>query len=402
MSDSTLPTKILIIDADRSVGQGMKAPLEKQNVKVDLAADLSTGLYLFQQNIYPVVLIELAFEELPGLVLIQRWRQHENPDKRNTAFVLLSGNRASDNMREKKLIDELEDLELLYKPVNPIQLLPILARAMQTRGRRLKYGEIAGRVMQLASRPETVAAAIDLVKSNMKELGPRGQDLLREVHEAQLKWDKALDVVDGMLTSKPDNLSAVNHKGRLLLKLGRNQEALKYMELADKQAPQNIQRINEMAIAYLKTNHPDLSIEKMKEVIKYHPDQPEIKFDLFAKLQEYGFDQHAVNLCKDTTGPLEVVRHYNNKGVALAKAGNVEGAIMEYERALLFFPKYKENYRILYNIAMAHLSYKTRGHYEIAMDYIGKCLELNKSFDKALKTREQITEQLAKKGKSAS
>lgn len=402
MNDKNLPTKILLIDGDKSVGQGLKAPLEKQNIKVDMASDLSSALYQFTNNIYPVVLIEIAFEELPGLVLIQRWRQHENLEKRNTAFILLAGNRASDNMREKKLIDELEDIDIIYKPVKPIQILAYLARAMQSRSRRLRFAEIAAKARQLAARAETIPAAIDLIKMSAKDIGPKGDDLLREIHEVQLKWDKALEVVDGMLTTKPDHLSAMNHKGRLLLKLGRNEEALKFMEMADKQAPQNIQRINEMAVAYLQTNNPDLSIEKMKEVIQYFPDQPEVKFDMFAKLQEFGFDQHAVSLCKDTSDPLEVLRHYNNKGVALSKAGNIDGAIMEYERALLFFPKYKENYRILYNIALAHLSYKTRSHYEIAMEYCNKCLELNRKFDKALKTREQITEQLAKRGKTAS
>ncbi len=402
MNDNNLPSKILIIDGDKSVGQGLKPQLEKHNIKVDTAGDLSSGLYLYSQNIYPVVLVEIAFEELPGLVLIQRWRQHENPEKRNAGFILIAGNRNNENSGEKKLIDELEDLELLYKPLSVIQLLPYLGRAMQTRSRRLRYGEISGKALQLAAKAETAPAAVELVKSNAKDLGARAPDLMREVHEVQLQYQKALDIVDGVLGQKPDNLSAMNHKGRLLLKLGRSEEALKAMELADKQAPQNVQRINELAMAYLRANHPDLSVEKMKEVIKYHPDQPDIKFDMFAKLQEFGYDHHAISLCKDTTAPLEVVRHYNNKGVALAKSSNVEGAIMEYERALRFYPNYKENYRILYNIALAHLSYKTRSHYEIASDYVDKCLQLNPKFEKALKTREQISEQLNKKAKTAS
>lgn len=402
MNDNNLPSKILIIDADRSVGQGLKPHLEKYNIKVDTAGDLSSGLYLYSQNIYPVVLVELGFEELPGLVLIQRWRQHENPDKRNAGFILIAGNRNNENLGEKKLIDELEDLELIYKPLTPIQLLPLLSKAMQTRSRRLKYGEIAAKALQLAAKPDTMSAALDLIKLSAKDLGHRAPDLAREVHETQQQYQEALEVVDGVLVQRPDSLNAMNHKGRLLLKLGRSEEALKAMELADKQAPQNVQRINELAMAYLRTNRPDLSVEKMKEIIKYHPDQPDIKFDMFAKLQEFGYDQHAVALCKETTAPLEVVRHYNNKGVALAKSGNTDGAIMEYERALRFYPSFKENYRILYNIALAHLSYKTRSHYEIAIDYVDKCLQLNPRFEKALKTREQISEQLNKKGKTAS
>jgi tetratricopeptide (TPR) repeat protein len=265
--------------------------------------------------------------------------------------------------------------------------LPLLKKAMLTRTRRLRFAEVSAQAMKLASRPETVQNAIDFVKGNLNDLGPRGHDLLREMYEAQKSWSKAMEVVDGILLQKPENLNAINHKGRLLLKLGRHDDALKYMEHADKLAPNNIQRINEMAMAYLAANKPDMSVKQMRELIRYHPDQPEVKFDMFARLHEFGFDDYAISLCKDTTDPLEAVRHYNNKGVALAKAGNIEGAIMEYERSLRFYPKYKENYRILYNIALAHLSYRTRSHYEIALDYVMRCLEMNDKFEKAIKTR---------------
>ncbi|WP_141736041.1 tetratricopeptide repeat protein [Oligoflexus tunisiensis] len=402
MSDNTLPQKILIVDADKSVGQGIKGPLEKHKIKVDCASDLSTGLYMFNQNMYTVVLIELSFEELPGLVLVQRWRAHESVDKRSTSFILVAGNRDGHDPAKAKLIEELDDIEVIYKPLNPIHILPMLKKAMMTRTRRMRFSEVSAQATKLAARPESVQTAIDFVKSNLKDLGPRGHDLLREMYEVQKSYPKAMEVVDGILLQKPENLNAINHKGRLLLKLGRPDDALKYMEHADKLAPNNIERLNEMAMAYLEANNPDMSVKQMRELIRYHPDKPEVKFDMFARLQEFGFDDHAIALCKDTTDPLEVVRHYNNKGVALAKGGNIEGAIMEYERSLRFYPKYKENYRILYNIALAHLSYKTRSHYEIALDYIMRCLELNEKFDKAIKTKEQIEDQLSKRNKTAS
>lgn len=400
MTDPTLPQKVLVVDADRSVGQGLKGTLEKYNIKVDLAPDLSSALYLYNQNLYPVVLVDLLFEELPGLVLIQRWRSHEVHDKRHAGFIVMSGNRNTHEASDRRLVEELEDIEMIHKPINPLHLLPLFKRFMQIRQRRIKFGEISAQALKLAGHPDTFQAAVDFVKANMKDLGPRGSDLLREVLEMQKKWRKALDVVEDVLTQKPSSLSALNHKGRLLLKLGKPHEALRVMEVADKQAPANIQRINEMAIAYLETKMPDQSVSKMRELLRYHPDKPDIKFDMFARLQEYGYDDHAISLCKDTTDPLEVVRHYNNKGVALAKSGNVEGAIMEYERALSFFPKYKENYRILYNIALAHLSFKTRSHYEVALEYVHQCLELNRGFDKAQKTKELISEQLNKKGRA--
>lgn len=402
MTDVSFPQKILIVDADKSVAQALKGPLEKQGIKVDSAADLGSALYMFNQAIYPVVFIDIAFEELPGLVLIQKWRQHENPDKANTGFILIAGNRNKGDAGEERLVQELDDLEVVYKPINPIAILGLLKKVMGIRHRRLRFKEISDQTYKLAGNSKTVGSAVEFVKSNMKDFGVKGQDLLREVWEIQQQWSPALDVVESILKVKADQLSALNNKGRLLLKLGQTEEALKFMELADKQAPNNIDRINEMALAYLVAKKPDSSVEKMRQLIKFNPDQPDMKFELFGKLQEFGYDEHAIKLCKDTTSPLDVVRHYNNKGVALAKNNNIEAAILEYERALKYFPKYKENYRILYNIALAHLSYKNRSHYEIALDYIKRCLELNPKFDKALKTKEQIEGQLAKANRSAS
>ncbi len=401
MSDASFPQKILIVDADKSVAQALKGPLEKQGIKVDSAADLGTALYMFNQAIYPVVFIDVTFEELPGLVLIQRWRQHEVPEKANTGFVLLTGNRNKGDAGEEKLILELEDIEVVQKPINPISILTVLKKAMGNRSRRIRMLEVSQQAQKLASNSKTASAAVDFVKSNLKDLGLKGQDLLREVWEAQSQWKPALDVVDGILKVKADALSALNHKGRLLLKLGHTDDALKFMEMADKAAPNNIDRINEMAIAYLAAQKPDLSVQRMKQLINFNPDNPDMKFDMFAKLQQYGYDDHAIALCKDTTTPIDVVRHYNNKGVALAKNNQVEDALLEYERALKYFPKYKENYRILYNIALAHVSYKTRPHFEIALDYVKRCLEMNPKFDKALKTKDLLETQMSKWGRSA-
>lgn len=402
MSDASFPQKILIVDSDKSVAQALKGPLEKQGVKVDAAADLGSALYMFNSAIYPVVFIDIAFEELPGLVLLQKWRQHEIPEKANTGFVLMAGNRNKGDVGDEKLAGELEDIEVIQKPVNPIAILSILKKAMSNRARRIRIWEVSQQAYKLAGNSKTAASAIDFVKSNLHDLGLKGQDLLREVWEAQSQWQPALDVVDGMLRVKADALGALNHKGRLLLKLGQTDEALKFMELADKAAPNNINRINDMALAYLAAKKPDQSVEKMKQLINFNPDQPDMKFEMFAKLQEFGYDEHAIALCKDTTSPIDVVRHYNNKGVALAKNSQVEDAILEYERALKYFPKFKENYRILYNIALAHVGYKNRPHFEIALDYIKRCLELNPKFDKALKTKEIIETQLAKSSRSAS
>ena len=67
----------------------------------------------------------------------------------------------------------------------------------------------------------------------------------------------------------------------------------------------------------------------------------------------------------------------------LAKEGKVQEAIQEYERALRFYPKFKENFRIYYNLALGHLQLKTPDDLTKAGTYLNKTIELNPSFDKA-------------------
>ncbi len=402
MGDNDLPSKVLLIDQDKSIANGLKRPFDQAKIKLDAATDLGTALYVFNQNIYPVILIDIDFSELPALVLVQRWRSHDNLDKKCSGLVLLLGNRRALEPAEKKLIDELEDIEVLVKPIVPPKLLALLQKSFQKRNQRLKYAELVRQARTLASKAETLPEAKVFVQTQLKHLGAKGYDLLRELYEQTQEITQALDAVEGWLKAAPKNLSALNHKGRLLLKLGKIQDALKIMEEADKEAPQNIDRINDMASAYLLAKNPDKAVEKMREMIHLHKDQTELKFEMFSKLYEHGFDDHAIHLCKETSDPREVVRHYNNLGVALAKGDQVDRAITEYERALRYFPKSKENYKIFFNLALSHITYKNSDHYLLARDYLKKSLELKGDFDKAQRTLESVEDQLKKWKKTAS
>jgi Tfp pilus assembly protein PilF len=77
------------------------------------------------------------------------------------------------------------------------------------------------------------------------------------------------------------------------------------------------------------------------------------------------------------------VRYYNNKGVILAKDERYDDAIKLYEMALRFFPKYKENYRILYNVALSYMKMRTPDAQTKAVMALKKATELNPGFTKA-------------------
>ncbi len=388
------PKKILMVDDDPTVATVLENQLQPYGVQLAKAANLDTALYLFNTQRFELVLVELEFEPLSGLALVQKWRQHEIEDKRLTPIIVMTG--LQRDAFDENLLKEIGDVEAIMKPFTAVQLHPVVQRALQRHTESAKYEEVHKMAVKMIGPGRDASKAIAYVTKNLEGTGVRGKRMLGDLYEAGEQYDDGLKVVSQLLQQTPEDISLLNSKGRLLLKLGRFQEAAQHMEKADQMAPGNIERINQMALMYLKMNDPQMSVKKMKDLIKLNPENPDLKFDMFTKLHEHGFDKEAQAFCKETTGPQEVVKHYNNKGVALSKTNNTEAALTEYERALQYFPTYKENYRIYFNIALAHVAQKTQAGLELAQEALKKCLELNPGFEKGVKTLEAVEKNLEK------
>ena len=123
MADNNLPTKILIVDDDPSVGIALENAMARHKITVAKASDLETAIYKFNTERFEVVIIELEFGPLPGLALIQKWRAHEMMEKRNTGFIVAASSQRTAG--QDNLAGELSDIETVVKPIKDIQLLSI-------------------------------------------------------------------------------------------------------------------------------------------------------------------------------------------------------------------------------------------------------------------------------------
>lgn len=385
---ANMPNKILIVDDDPSVAQALEQPLARYNVKIDKATSLETALYLFNTQRYEVVLVELEFAPLKGLALVQKWRAHDSKEKRCAAVIVMSGNKSLGT--NEGLIKELGDIEVITKPFSMVQVLPYLSRGLATHKRLVAIIELKDKVLTFYEKSQDFDKAALQVQKRLPELGAKGLEILYDLYEKGSRFEDALALVNPMLERDANNIGLLNAKGRLLMRLGRFAEAKTCLQKSDELAPQNIERLNEMATAYLHLKDPDNSVKKFKEILDMSPENPDVKFEMFSKLYDFGYDEQAIKFGKETAKPMEIVRHYNNKGVMLSKDGKVAEAIIEYQRALKFFPQFKENYRIHFNIALAKLQHKSREAYVEAADSLKKCLELEPTFDKAKKALESI------------
>lgn len=384
MNQPKSPKKILIIDSETLSAAEHKTFLEKQGMSVVTAPDYTSGLYLFNQNVIEVALVSLELEGMSGLTIVQKFRANENILKKFAGIILMSKSRERD-ATDMNACKELGGIEIVAKPFKTVTILGHLQKTFAKRNLDIAVAEFKEKVLNYHREKQDFDKAIEAVKKKMPELGSKGPELLLNVYEESGKFEEALKFTDGMM-ARPEfkaDIRLTNTKGRLLMKLGKFAEAKEFFEVADKMAPHNLERISQMAKMYLELKEPNKSVSKYKELIEMTPENKDVKFDMFAQMQEHGFEAEAVQFCQETTGPAEVVKHYNNKGVILAKSNDQTGALKSYEDALKFYPQFSENYRIHYNLALGLLKSTQADRVPKAIAALEKALQLSPDYDKA-------------------
>lgn len=381
---STMPKKILIVDDETLGVNEHKTFLEKQGMTVLTAQDYASALYLYNQNMIEVALVALQLKDMTGLTLIQKFRTTEILEKKCGGFILMAKGRER-QATETNVSKELGGIEIVAKPFKTVSILGHLNRAYSKRNVDINIATFKLKVLNYHKEKHDFDKAIEAVKKKMPEFGARGPELLLGVYEEAEKYPEATTLVSSML-ERPEykgDIKLVNLKGRLMMKLGRFAEAKECYELADKLAPKNMERVAQMAAMYLELKDPKKSVEKMKDLMQMNPDNPAMKFDMFAQLQQHGFDADAIAFCQETTKPDEVIKHYNNKGVSQAKSGDQPSALKSYEEALKFYPEFAENYRIHYNLALGLLKSEIPDRVVKAISELEKALKLSPGYEKA-------------------
>ncbi|WP_141734494.1 response regulator [Oligoflexus tunisiensis] len=396
MTTDNLPPKILIMDSDRTVLGPLIEPFSKMKVEIFAAHDLETAMYRFNKQFFKVVLVEQQFPELDGVAIIQRLRQHPVREKALASFVMVTNNSGM-TKEQMALLEELGQIQTVGKPLAWGPLVSIAQKAFRQAVKRELIDKMRTDIVSEMNGTfefNRVNEKLDDLKNALEE---EYIPLKLELYEKSKNYREALQFIQSLDPGKIDSLRRLNMLGRLYLKLGRLEDAQKAFEEADQQAPRNLERVTQMVDLYLQMRIPEQAIEKGKEIIEFNPDRPEIKFDLFKKLEDNGFSDEAVAFCRDTTSPQEVVTYFNNKGVVLAQTEHLPEAITEYGRALNYYPKHKSVHAIHFNLALAMLKSKNPKSVAQAIRHLEIALELNPNYEKA----QHMLEKLKKVQRSA-
>jgi len=395
MTNTNLPKKILIIDDDPGDLKSLENIIAGQKINVVCAKDWSSALYQFNTQKFDLVIVELELDEMLGTALIQKWRSHEVESKRDCAYILSTGmNRSA---RDDALILEIGDVGKIAKPFKLPTVLGALGKAMAVNNQRVKIISVKEKLIDPLIKQKKFDKAVGVADEKLMPINNKGKHLAAKVYEEAGELTQALEIVTGLSQAESNNMAYINDVGRLNMLLGDNAAAKKAFETADKIAPMNISRLNDMATLYLEMKEPENSINKFRQILDLTPENQEIKFDMYQRLMNAGYQEQAQKFCRETSTPIELIRHYNNKGVVFSKESDYVSAIDEYKKALKLIPKAKEIYRIKYNMAIAHINLKHYDHIVTAHGLLKECLELKPDYDKARKKLEITERHLEKK-----
>lgn len=381
MTQENLPQKILVVDNDMGILNAVTNGLIPYKINVIIAKDWESALYQFNTNKTDLCLISLELENLPGTALVQKWRNHENETKRSFACILSSSQQTT--AMDHALLKELGDISVIQKPIQIPKLLSLMAQAMNLKNRRQQLIKIRSQLIDPLLQQERYEEAARMAGQKLEPLGDRGVFASSQIHIDAGKYERAKTLLKQLSQQDSGNISYHNELGRLYLMSGQLKEAQASYEAADKVAPGHLQRIRDMAHMYLQLNKPEESVKKFGDLIRLNPEQPDIKFDIYQDIMDAGFTQHAQDFCKQTSTPKELIRHFNNKGVMYSRQEEYNNAIDEYQKAARLIPGHKEIYRILYNMALAHINLKHPEHLKQAHLLLEQCLELKPDFEKA-------------------
>jgi tetratricopeptide (TPR) repeat protein len=387
--ESDLPKKILIVDKDPNVATKIVDSFEKIGVQITIAQDFHTAKYRFDKEFYRVVLIAAKFEEHDALDLIQKWRGHEVVEKRHAGFIIMSQYQVS---KEKMtLMEELSGVKILPKPLSFGDTLNVVKQCFAYGKDKVKKEKVHKQIVdQFEEGKLDIEGAIALTYTSKDHLKDAFYPLVVDLHRVDESLVEAKNILKNAPRNAMEPLKMFNLKGEVHLMLGEHDEAKACFLKADQLAPRNVERISKLVDTFLELKQPDLAVARQKEILDMNKDDDDMKFDMFKKLEDYGYSEHAIEFCKEISNPLEVVKYFNNKGVSLSKTGNSMEAIKEYKRALQYFSKSKKNYILYYNIALSLLKTKNKKNLKPALESVEKSLKLKSDFEKAWDLKERI------------
>ncbi|MBP2664943.1 MAG: arlR [Firmicutes bacterium] len=127
--------KILVVEDDDPLREAIVSLLTEENYLIDEAATGDEGLYLAQQGIYELLILDIMLPEITGLEIVKKVRAADN----EVPILLLT---ARDSVADKVNGLEIGADDYLVKPFAIQELLARIKALIRRRGSMASDGKI--------------------------------------------------------------------------------------------------------------------------------------------------------------------------------------------------------------------------------------------------------------------
>lgn len=338
----------------------MSALTKTGNYEVKNSATPTEALTLLEDNFESINLIifDWLMPEIPGYVFCQKIRA----DNRFNHIDLLICSSQLDE-EDSFLLIEMDIHHVMPKLTNAGEYV---AKIDDVRAHYKKAHSLVTKLKNL----QTLLNDVEVDKceelfripeiENEINTNPRFVHLGGEVRILKKKYEEAVEFLKNFLTknasqSGAENLKSLSTLGKALCLAGKFDDALLIFQRLESKSPKNLSHKIMAGDALLGMDNVDEAQEKYKQVMEKDPKNKEALVGMAkASAVQGDFDQSKTFFAK-IEGSFEsrsLASFFNNRGVALVRKGDLNGAITFYENALQFLDKFKGH--VYFNLGMAY------------------------------------------------
>jgi CheY-like chemotaxis protein len=341
---------VLVIDDDEGVRNAIASHLYKLGIpRVDLAEDGEVAWSSITKNSYDLVLTDWKMPGLSGLALANRIRKAD--DFKNLPILVVTGylNRA-----DFRLMSEFPLVATLEKPYLVEDLSDVIGKLRaETEFFQKENAAVQATFREFPNDPQMfVTNLISLLNLSPKPvpLAIRGSRLLQD-HGYFPAAEKILSVI---LSGDPECTLALHELGKCYLRQQRYSDAIRVLQDADAQCPQNLERLCLMGKANLNLADFPAASENFRAALRIDGEDVQAKRGLMAaEVAAEESPELSVQALATT-----FISAVNARAIAKVHSQAFSDALALYDSALAYADDQSTQMKLAFNMGLAFLRWE--------------------------------------------
>jgi tetratricopeptide (TPR) repeat protein len=114
---------------------------------------------------------------------------------------------------------------------------------------------------------------------------------MARIYDVKQDYEKSMDLYDQSFSQNPDDLQPMFHKARLLITMGRWDDARRIVDMLLKQKYIPWDDLNLMGLILLKEKEPEQALDYFRRALKRYPHNPKIYVNIGISMSKMGYHQ---------------------------------------------------------------------------------------------------------------